>query len=150
MKFLYGDRRLNGVIYRSDGSVGIGYLDDRNDRMVYEFFRAFPGMIGRLDAGKALSAQGTKFSQIEQLLTTCAIVFVDESGEEPAVKVRAGALKAFGDDNLSVELKGENRRTVRRSGTAVFIGHDWPHLDTSAQGMPDRFKHCYRAMTATR
>ena len=38
----YGENLNNleivGVIYRSDGSVGIGYLDDRNDRMVYEFF----------------------------------------------------------------------------------------------------------------
>ena len=32
------DLEIVGVIYRSDGSVGIGYLDDRNDRMVYEFF----------------------------------------------------------------------------------------------------------------
>ena len=32
------DLEIVGVIYRSDGSVRIGYLGDRNDRMVYEFF----------------------------------------------------------------------------------------------------------------
>lgn len=107
--------------------------------------RAFPGMIGRVEAAKALSAQGTKFSQIETLLTSKLIVFIDEGGEEPAVKVRPGALKTLVDDNLSVELKGENRRTVKRVGTAVFVGHDWPWIDTSAQGMAARFKWAYKA-----
>ena len=100
---------------------------------------AFPGMVGRLEAGKALSAGSERFSQVSQHLTGKLWVFIDEAGESGTVTISPGSIKTFVDSVLTVEKKFENALQVPRLGTAIMVGHTWPDVDMSAQGMEQRF-----------
>ena len=102
--------------------------------------KAFPGMVGRLDQVKAFGIQGDRFSQVQEQLAKKCWVFIDEAGEKSNIKIRSSSLKTFIDDVQQVELKFEKNRPLPRLGTVIMVGHDWPDIDTAAQGMETRFK----------
>ena len=102
--------------------------------------RAFPGMVGRVESGRALSTGGDKFSVVTSLLSDRLWVFVDESGSRVDKPIHGSILKTWIDDLISVERKGFDRVSKRRLGTAIFTGYDFPAIDMSDQGMSTRFQ----------
>ena len=105
---------------------------------------AFPGMVGRVESGRALSTGGDKFSVVTSLLASRLWVFVDESGGKVDKLIHGSILKTWVDDVISVERKGIDRLSRRRMGTAMFVGYDYPPVDMSDQGMKERFRWAYR------
>lgn len=104
--------------------------------------KAFPGMVGRLAAVRAFSRQGTRFSQIERVLTEKILCILDEGGQkDPDRKmiISPAALNMLVDDELPVELKGQDNIFKRRLGTAIIIGHTWPQIESDEQGTNTRF-----------
>ena len=107
---------------------------------------AFPGMIGRLQTVKAFSQQGKRFSQIERELTTRILCIIDEAGQRSPdrnIVISPDGFNMLVDDKLPVERKYHEAATVRRIGTAFMIGHTWPRIDTSQQGMETRIRWAY-------
>ena len=110
--------------------------------------KTLPGMVGRLEAYKAFSKQGDRFSQVSSLLSEKLLVFIDEAGQddpERNAEVPPGALNTLTDDLLQVEKKFENNRTVPRLGTSILIGHTWAAVNASAQGVDTRVRWAYEA-----
>ena len=110
--------------------------------------RALPGMIGRLEAYKAFSRQGDRFSQTSIMLSEKLLVFVDEAGQddpERSAEISPGALNTFTDDLLQVEKKFKDNRAIPRLGTAILIGHTWAAVNASAQGIATRIRWAFRA-----
>ena len=105
--------------------------------------RAFPGMVGRVEAGRALTPAGDRWSVITSMLSKNLWVFIDEAGGKTGKTIHESILKTWVDDNVSVEEKFEKRVGKRRMGTAIFIGYDYPHIDMSEQGMQERFRWAY-------
>ena len=106
--------------------------------------RAFPGMVARVEAGRALSPAGDHFSVVTSLLSEKLWVFIDESGGKTDKMIHGSMLKTWVDDMVSVEKKYENRVSKSRLGTAIFVGYDYPSVEMSDQGMPERFQWAYQ------
>ena len=116
--------------------------------MITALEKALPGMVGRLEAYKAFSSQGDRFSQVTSMLATKILVFVDEAGQddpERSAEISPGALNTFTDDQVTVEQKFKNAMTVHRQGTVILIGHTWAAVNASAQGISTRIKWAWKA-----
>lgn len=108
--------------------------------------RAFPGLVSSAEAAVALSAQGTRYGVVKYRLTQCRILFIDEAGHlDAGQSVAAGTVNVWISDELDVERKFENARLMRRSGTVILIGHTWPGVDASSQGVMKRVRWAFRA-----
>lgn len=110
--------------------------------------KALPGMVGRLEAYKAFSRQGDKFTQTAIMLSEKLIVFIDEAGQDDpdrSAELSPGVLNTLTDDLLQVEKKFKDNEAVPRLGTAVLIGHTWAAINASAQGIDTRVQWAFRA-----
>ena len=53
-------------------------------------------------------------------------------------------LDAHTDMKVTVELKGRDQRTIRRSANIIMVGHQWPKIDVDAQGADTRLRWAHR------
>ena len=103
---------------------------------------SFPGIVSVVDATKALSMQGAKFSVLGVELTRSALVVVDES--DKVERVPTGMFNSLTGRTLSIEEKHVQAQSdVRRTGNIVLLGGDWPRIEIEAQGVGDRCRHVF-------
>ena len=104
--------------------------------LIQALMDAFPGAVGAMPAVDAFRNEG-KFSPLNVDLSEKLVVFVDEAGAENA-ELGKRHLHRLIDPYISVEKKRIQATTRRRTANAMLVGHDWPVLDTSEQGVERR------------
>ena len=106
----------------------------------YDLLReAFPGMIIVTDARSAYNKTSMRFTPVASATAQAALVVVDGCGHLEH-DLPSAALDAHTDTLVTVEMKGENQKTMRRSANIVLVGHSWPKIDVDAQGADTRLR----------
>ncbi len=106
----------------------------------YDLLReAFPGMIIVTDARSAYNRASTRFTPVAAATAQAALVVVDGCGHVEQ-DLSSSVLDAHTDTLVTVELKGQDQKTVRRSANIVLVGHSWPRIDVDAQGADTRLR----------
>ena len=104
---------------------------------------AMPGTCMRVDARKALSSQGDKFSVVTAALASYYWVMMNEIDKVPD-SIPVGQLNTMTAETVTVERKFENAHTELRIGSGWLVGADFPNFDTSGQGLPERMRWVFR------
>ena len=55
-------------------------------------------------------------------------------------RLPTAAINSHTDEYMTIEKKGENVRTAKRTGSLVLVGHDWPPIDIHDQGIDTRIQ----------
>ena len=97
---------------------------------------AFPGAVSTIPAVDAFKNDG-RFSPLAVDLSERLLVFVDEAGAENAA-VGNRQLHRLLDPQIAVEKKNIQSVSKRRTANVMMVGHDWPHLNASEQGIERR------------
>ena len=106
--------------------------------------RAFPGMVERIDARTAYHTASMRFTPAALALTTRLLVVLDECGHvaggDEDARLPTAAINSHTDEYMTIEKKGENVHTAKRTGSLVLVGHDWPPIDVHDQGIDTRIQ----------
>ncbi len=110
----------------------------------YDWLRAaLPGMIIVVDARSAYNKSSMRFTPVAAASANAALVVVDGCGHV-LHDLPSSVLDAHTDVLVTIELKGQDRQSVRRAGNLVLVGHDWPKIDVDAQGASTRLRWALR------
>ena len=91
---------------------------------------------------------GGRFSSVLRYLSSgIRWLFVDEADKIP--EISAGAANELTGDFLTVERKGVDARSERRTATVVFLGNGWPAIDSDSPGAAARFRWAIERQTGT-
>ena len=93
------------------------------------------------DPGSDAIRNGRNFSKLEQSMLGYPLGFMDEI--DKAGNVKASTINACTAAHFSLEKKGCDPVQRRRYGNLAFVGADWPHVDLTEQGLPQRFPWAY-------
>ena len=93
------------------------------------------------DPGSDAIRNGRQFSKLEQCMLGYPLGFMDEI--DKAGDIKASAINACTAAHFSLEKKGYDPVQRRRYGNLAFVGADWPHVDLTEQGLPQRFPWAY-------
>ena len=93
------------------------------------------------DPGADAIRNGRNFSKLEQSMLGYPLGFMDEI--DKAGDIKASTINACTAAHFSLEKKGCDPVQRRRYGNLTFVGADWPHVDLTEQGLPQRFLWAY-------
>ena len=93
------------------------------------------------DPGSDAIRNGRQFSKLEQCMLGYPLGFMDEI--DKAGDIKASTINACTAAHFSLEKKGYDPVQRRRYGNLAFVGADWPHVDLTEQGLPQRFLWAY-------
>ena len=93
------------------------------------------------DPGSDAIRNGRNFSKLEQCTLGYPLGFMDEI--DKAGDIKASTINACTAAHFSLEKKGCDPVQRRRYGNLAFVGADWPHVDLTEQGLPQRFPWAY-------
>ena len=94
---------------------------------------AFAGYVITADSTNLLSAQGQKFTSVQQRLSKWRLVLLDEADKIKS-PVTEGHLNALTADSLTVESKGENSFEMPRRGNVMLVGAAAPNVELGQGG----------------
>ena len=110
----------------------------------YDMLRAaFPGMVIVIDARSAYNRASTRFTPVAAATAQAALVVVDGCGHVEH-DLKSSVLDAHTDTLVTVEQKGKDQKSLRRSANIVLVGHTWPRIDVDAQGADTRLRWAHK------
>ena len=104
---------------------------------------AFPGGVERLDARTAFNRSTMRFTPTASGLTRRLLVILDECGHVED-ELPAAVINSHTDEHLTIEEKGQPVTTLRRTGSLVLVGHQFPKINVHSQGIESRIKWVLR------
>ena len=103
---------------------------------------AFPKCVGKEGAEQAFSTQGNRFSAATDPLTKHIWVRFNEADKISSGAIPVGQLNYMTEVDLAITIKHENKKSLRRVGTAYLVGGDFPAIGMAPgdppQGLPER------------
>ena len=103
---------------------------------------ALPEAITTHNAKGVFNRDGQRFTPLSAGLSRYLILMVDEAGHAD-VEITTSQINECVQNSIDLERKYEQRKTVRRIGSIVMMGHEWPRVNYSDQGISERFQWCY-------
>ena len=103
---------------------------------------ALPGAVGMQGAKGVFHKDGQRFTPVATSLSTNLITIIDEVGHS-TIKIGTSTINEWVQDTIDRERKGEQRGSVRRISSMLMVGHTYPHVNFSDQGIKTRFKWAY-------
>ena len=102
---------------------------------------AFPNIVDSVLAPDAFKSS-SRFTPELARLASCRILFVNEVDKKPDHDFTPFCFSAS-EKLVDIESKGTDMSKMRNMGTVVFVGNDWPNIDTSVPGMNTRLEWAY-------
>lgn len=99
---------------------------------------AFPNAVDTRNTKKVFSAKEERFTPAADPLSKCLWTFFDEAGQQDAT-IPTSQVNEQAQDMITLHPKFGAMTSARRVSCSVFIGHDWPRVNFSDQGIKTRF-----------
>ena len=99
---------------------------------------ALPDAVSIHNASGVFNVEGSRFTPLATAVSSSMITIVDEVGHD-TISVYTTMINEYAQNTVDDEKKGLQRRSVNRISSVLLMGHDWPHVNASDQGITTRF-----------
>ena len=99
---------------------------------------SLPGAVSIHNASGVFHNEGSRFTPLATAVASSLITFIDEAGHD-SISILTSTVNELAQNTVDEEKKGQQRRSVNRISSIMFMGHDWPHIVFSDQGIASRF-----------
>lgn len=132
--------RLSAHLLGIDKSIDslVAGTDFGKSTLIELLSEAFPGAVQHENMTGAFGEQSRRFTPVVGLLAKALIVIVDEVGHDGSIP--PAMINEFAQGEITQERKGKDRTKVKRIGSLLFVGFDFPPTTSTSQGFGTRFK----------